>query len=88
MIETEGFALPTADTLIRAAKNTGAYVGIQNLDASNAVHITFGGKAATATEGIRIGPGEFFDTLAPYNGSEIRGIAITGACNIVIVGDK
>jgi hypothetical protein len=87
-VYSEGGTVATTDTLVKSAANSRGYVGIQNLDAANDVHIAFGGQAATALNGIRIGPGEFYDILAEFNGVEIRGIAITAAVNIVIVADN
>lgn len=86
-IHSKGLTVLITDTLIDTAQTSRSYVGIQNLDASNPVHITFGGQASTASNGVRIGAGEFFDTNAPFNGTEIRGIAITGSVNIVLMTD-
>jgi len=85
---SEGISVLVTDTLVKAAANSRSYVGVQNLDAANDVHITFGGQAATALNGIRIGPGEFYDSVAPFNGTEIRGIAITGTVAIVLIADN
>jgi len=87
-VYSSGVSVATTDTLVDSAVNSRNYVGIQNLDAANDVHIAFGGQAATALNGIRIGPGEFLDILAPFNGTEIRGIAITGAVNIILVAGQ
>ena len=88
MLVSEAINVGTSDQLVKKAANSRAYVGIQNLGSANDVHIAFGGQAATALNGIRIGPGEYFDTHAPFNGSEVRGIAITAAVDIVFVSDN
>ena len=88
MLNSKGVNVGITDQLVASATNTRAYVGVQNLDAANSVHIALGGQTATALNGIRIGPGEYFDTHAPFNGSEIRGIAIDGAVDIIFVSDN
>lgn len=88
MIVSEAVNVGTSDQLVKKAAVSRSYIGVQNLDAANAVHIAFGGQPATALNGIRIGPGEYFDTHAPFNGSVVRGIAITSAVNIVFVSDN
>ncbi len=87
MIVSQGKTVATTDTLVDSPKNSRSYVGVQNLDGANAVHITFGGAAATSLNGVRIGPGEFYESTAPFNGAEIRGISITGSVNIIFITD-
>jgi len=86
-IKSRGLQIAITDTLIEAATGAGHYRGVQNLDATNAVHITLGGNAATALNGVRVGPGEFFEWKSPNNRSEVRGIAITALVNIVFLRD-
>jgi len=74
----------TVDGQIAIAKNR-SYIGVQNLDASNDVHIKLGQGAATITNAVRVGPGEFFELKVDNNASEIRGISVTGAVNIVFL---
>lgn len=81
-VVSKNVTVATSDTLVDGPKIVRSYVGIQNKDANNNVSVTFGGATATLLNGLIIGPGEFFDTHAPFNGTEIRAIADTGACEV------
>ena len=81
---TRAKTVATSDGQIAIAKNR-SYIGIQNLNASNDVHIGLGSEPVTALSGVRVGPGEFFELRAKNNSSEIRGISITGNVNIVFL---
>jgi hypothetical protein len=69
---------------LAAAKNRG-YIGIQNLDGSNPIHIHFGTEDATALNGVKVGAGEFYELRLSNNNTAIQAIAITGAVNIVFL---
>lgn len=89
MIST-AHAVTVTEVLLDAGQGTKRkYIEIQNLDASNAVHITFGGAAATALNGIRIAAGATWK-LEDQDGNlsikgELRAIAITGTVNVVVL---
>jgi len=74
----------TSEGQIAIAKNR-SYLGFQNLDGSNDFHVHLGSDAATTLNGVRVGPGEFFELKVDDNNAEIRGISITGAVNIVFM---
>lgn len=85
---SKGVALTVTEVQVDAGQgNRRKYIEIQNLDGANACHITFGGAAATATNGIRIAAGATW-SIQDENAEldlkgEIRGIGITGTVNIV-----
>jgi hypothetical protein len=82
---TIGKTIADTNTLVDSPQNTRSYVGIQNLDAANNIYVSFGGTPATTTTGIRIGPGEFLDMNAPFNGSAINAISVGGPSDIVFM---
>lgn len=90
MISTAHAVLHTAEGQLDAGQGQKRkYLEIQNLDAANAVHITFGGAAATALNGIRIAAGATWK-LEDQDGNlslkgEIRAIAITATVNVVVL---
>jgi len=90
-IASKSITIGISDQLVDGPKNSRDYVGIQNLDGSNDIFIGFGGAVVTAgasANGVRIGPGEFFELKVPGNGSQIRGIAANAPVNIVFLSDS
>ncbi len=87
-LNSKQVVVATSDTLVSAMR-TRNYLGIQNQDAANFVVIKFNGSSslgdvATATNGIKLLAGEFYQIPIAVVNSEIRAIADTGSVNIVI----
>lgn len=90
-VVTKSITVGISDTLVDTAKNSRSYVAVQNLDPTNNVFIGYGGAEVTAgaaSNGVRIGPGEYHELLVPGNGSEVRGIAANDSINIVFFSDS
>lgn len=73
------------DTQIDGPQINRSYVGIQNTDATNPIYVVFGGAEATVATGLVILAGEFFDTHAPFNGTEIRAISTGGSVGAIFL---
>ena len=86
MIVSSALNLATSDTLISPGRPGRKYVGIQNTDVANFVVITFGGNAAVLSppNGVKVGPGEFYEAKDVNINGPIRGISSTGAVDIVV----
>lgn len=76
-----------ASTQLLAAKAGRRYLLIQNKDAAGIVYISFGAGAATAANGLKIGPGGSYSADANYcPDNEIRAIGdIASNANVVVI---
>jgi hypothetical protein len=85
--KTRQVPIALTDTLVSQTRSRD-YFGIQNPDGANPIYVTFNGsedvgRAATTTNGIRVGAGEFYD-IQRKNFQEIRAIATGGVVNSVV----
>jgi len=85
--KTRQVAIAITDTLVSQTRSRN-YFGIQNPDAANPIFLTFNGsedegRAATTTNGIKVGAGEFYD-IQTRNFQEIRAIATGAPVNTVV----
>jgi len=83
-VKTKGFNVDTSAEKISDFNTGRVTLIVQNLDASNAVHIGFN-NTVSATTGYRISAGGTLTINNPRIQDEIWGIAITSAVDIVIM---
>jgi len=87
-LRTDGATINTSSAFLIQMKNGAKFLSIQNLDASNEVHIRFGQEDSTATDGIRVGPAEYMEMkIESLSGSAVQAIAISGAVAVVVTHD-
>lgn len=67
-----------ANTLIKAAKSNRRYLMLQNKHATDSIMLTFDGSAPSATVGMKLAPGGFYEPLlAPTGAIRAWGTAST-----------
>jgi len=87
-MNTFGIQVQTSSTDILPPKPGRTRVGVQNLDPTNEMHVMIGTEDATALNAIRVGPGEFYEVVPGKSfGEPVKGIAISGAVNVVVSHD-
>lgn len=75
-----------ADGQMLAANAARRYLLIQNKDAAGTIHVKFGAGAATAANGVRIGPGGSYELQGYVARNEVRAIGdLASNANIVTV---
>jgi len=87
-LRTDGATINTSSALLIQLKNGTSFFSVQNLDASNEVHIRFGQEDSTAADGIRVGPAEYLEKkTASLSASAVQAISISGAVAVVVTHD-
>lgn len=87
-LRTDGVTINTSSALLIQLKHGARFFSLQNLDASNEVHIRFGQEDSSATEGIRVGPAEYMEERTEsLSGTAVQALSISGAVNAVITHD-
>jgi len=79
--------IQTSSGVTLDAKPGRQFIACQNLDASNEIHLHFGQDDATASNGVRVGPGEYVEFNGQDYSNPLHTIAISGAVAEVIGHD-
>jgi len=84
VIYTTRVEVSTSSTLLLAARAERMAMEIQNLDATNALHIVLGDETATAND-LRIGPREKWSCSWPTYTGIVRAIGVGGSVQVVAI---
>jgi len=84
VIYTTRVEISTTSTLLVAARAERMAIEIQNLDATNALHVVLGDATATSND-LRIGPREKWSCKWPPYTGLVCAIAVAAAVQVVVI---